>query len=476
MTRAPRSFPALALASVLVAACAHTPDPAGRPPPCPDLTDADATALVAQASALLERDEPDALDRALVPANRLERCRPDHPDRTAIEDALRRAAIAESQALVERGEWAQARFALARFEGRLDVTDPLRLLELSWAEAQHDAALRDERSGRLATAFVRSCLTAGLRRQAGDIDERERLKAAFLEHGALAVSLVLEGPTEPRQQLEQALESGLSPLFRWQPAPDEDAIGRLLLSDIDCQESTVQRVATLRHDSDGPSKTRARAEADLARAEAALAQAALEDRRLRKALEDAERDDPGRRSSRALERAEVQAVARARDILETLPREREGADHQPFSYQVDVGTLTCIVRADLELRRQGEEPLQRSLEVRASATDSSHAAHVEWDLAEDPMVYPRDRSALGVEGIGKLVAELDALLRDRHSHALVPPPPDHDLDPDDAAALERATHRALLAQLADPQLHHQRVSEFLRDTYGFDDWEWLVLP
>ncbi len=470
MTRTPRSTPILALAALVACGCAHTPAPAGRPAPCPELTEADADALAEGAGALLTGDQADALDRALVPANRLERCRPDHPARPALEQALRERARSNAQALTDRGDWAGARFALARLEGRLDLTEALHELEQAWATALRTEAEADAGSGRQASACVRRSMAAGLTRQPEDLEARARAWAAFLETDAVSVPLAIEADPEPRQLLEQALDSALAPLFRRAPADAQAEAGRVTLDPVSCEERVVKSVATIKPRQDG---RRERIEAELAEAEEALAQAARDDRKLRKALEQAEGDSHPERRPAAMDRAEVQRVERARDALEALDAEPEGPGDGALSYEIDVGTLECTFQARLALPRSGTEPLLRTLTAGASTTDSAHPAHVEWDLAEDPLAYRLDRQALTQQATVGLAEQLEALLREHHASLLSPPSPSETTVA--PAALEDHTRRALLALLADPVKHRDSSAAFLLAVYGLGDLDWLAL-
>ncbi len=391
--------------ALAIAACGPPPPPpeAARPPPCPGFDPAEARQQLRQAQAWLEPGPGRDLGAAFELYDGVRRCRPEHGDLPAMEEALTQAAVEEAEALEAAGHYDQACFLLARLAGPLDLGDELRDAELRWAMSLGDHAVQDERAGRWASAWVRSAVAASLGARPGDREARDRAAVRFSEDAELGVFLQVELLPELEGTLEPRLERDPSPALRWLADADlAELQGQLVVGPMECDEEIVRSVASRpARDAQRASllKRREAVESELAEAEAALAAAAAEQRRLRRLALALEEPSAG-----ALEAARAEPltarVLEAREALEALPTAQPPVE--PFRYELRTGTLSCRLGAELEIG----SGVVRQLEPVASCSDSAHPAFLDQDLDEDPLRYAQSRAELRDRVLDALVQQL----------------------------------------------------------------------
>lgn len=204
---------------------------------------------------------------------------PVHPETARLRDAIQAALAAQTQALVEAGDHAEAHDRLQAFEGRLPVERELELVRGAWAESLVTQASAAARRRQPATAWAAMALAAGLSGSTEHALQRDAYRDAFTKaHG------VVLGPrlvASDRASLGR-LESRISALFqhspvRWAPgAPGATVGGRITIGEPRWDQSAKQTVAI--HEYPGPEREHENpawidAKAELARAEAAVGEA-----------------------------------------------------------------------------------------------------------------------------------------------------------------------------------------------------------
>ncbi len=468
---------AFLVATSLAVACGPPPPPprSTRSVGCPELTEPEAEALLARARADLASD-PESLDAALEVANRTESCHPHLPAHALLMAELGAAARARSAALVEAGDFPQARFQLARFAGRLDLAEPLRAVELAWAQAETARLIEDESAGLHASAWVRASLVARLAGDEPSMARRDSARQRWLAQGLPAVDLGFDADPALVAALEWALGVGLSPVLRWTPGSGDALLeGRLRSEGVVCEERSV--VAVVERSSSDPDRARAleerrEAEARLAEARRALELAAEGDRRLRAGLELLETGASGRRDEQRLEAAEIRAVIAAREALEALVE--PPAAPAPLRLEQRVHTRTCRLAAELTLLRPEGAPNPYAMEAEASCDDTSHPALLEAGITEDPLRYPQTEQDLSAAAAAELVGRLGRLLEERATAvgAIAEPPPGS-CAPE---VLESVTAAGLLRWRLDGGAPSPALRAHLSTSFGVEDADLLRLP
>jgi hypothetical protein len=468
----------LVLASAMALACGPKPLPPelARPPACPDFGPAQAQATLQQARALLA--EQGDLDASLELVNRVARCQPATPELAAVEDALGQATISEAQALAEAGQPGAARFALARVSGRLDLGDELRALELGWAAELASLAEADEQAGRWASAWVRRAMAAKLGRREGELNARDQARARFLASGAVAVQLTVDAPHALRSPIELALGAGLGPALRLsEPSEPVDLAATLTLEPPRCDEQVTVSVA--QRPARDPARSaalerQAQAKEQVALARSALERAALEDRKLRAALEIIDQPQPQEGAARLLDAPLVQDLILAQAAIAALEPPPQAAE--PFSYELSTHTKRCALRAELAIERTPSEPLVQRIATDASCSDSAHPAFLDQDLDQDPLAYASDDAELEARALGAMAERIDRLLVvQARTRGLIGTPVDPPVR-GDLAALEAGARAALLGWVLDPEVADPILLGFLAAGFGLEDLDDLQLP
>ncbi len=430
--------------------------------------------ILQRAQALLDGPGPDAPGQALRVANRLERCAPEAEGLAALEERIGQVVLSEAGELAAAGDYAVARGHVARFLARLDLAEALRELELEWAAQDRAALHEDEAAGRLASAFVRSALVAGLSRARADLLERQRLAGRLSGHCGLSISQQTAGETPLFPQLDEAMDQAFPPgcAVAWVGDAQGARISAILEpTEPVCSQRSVARVAEQGVAQPSLAEQRQAAQVQLEQARQRLVEAAQESRRLRGALQAMDDAEPSRRAQRWMEAELVQAVLQAEQELAALEESARQGDGDVLRYEVSDWIRTCQGTVLLSLSVLDGETSRIELSVASHTRDSAHPAIPEHGIDEDPLVFPLDDQALLQRVERRLARDTLAQLQSYVS-AQIQPPNLTDLPPT-PEQLDEAACQALRVWLWKPAQHQRLVGGFLREHFQIDDLDWL---
>ncbi len=375
-----------------------------------------------------------------------------------------------------------------------DLTEGSRL---AWAASLRVQAQQDEAADHPGPALVRYAMAASLSDNPDDARARDRLRAALLKDQSFKIALSIKGDP-PRAAaaadlIRQITLHKLRALQLVDTPADPGAALTLALGPPQCQQDSTVEVANHRYVSGtrqlaNPDWVRLRQEVeaierdllrleqsadrdldDLERAEDERDRAAREGRpdldRLQREVEDRRQKV---RQSRAERQRTRQTLLRCHEDLGRLSPFVDEDVLSDFSYEVRAWVRTCAVPweallADHDGRRA--QPLRS--EQRASTADRSHAAHVRFQIPEDPLAFSQ-RDADLIRAADRAIVETAAgLLLDRfrdHRAAIVARA--QAVDQTDPA---EATRLLILAYLMEPDDGRGGIDALLQARFDFLD-------
>jgi len=190
-------------------------------------------------------------EKAYIDLGTLKRHDPGHEIIAQLSDELADAIVDQSYELVSRTRYGQARDLLIMLgknqpEYAREVEIRVEELEHRWVVGLRTQAAWDERKKRLASAWIRRAMAAGISEDRQDHLERDRVRQLFLRRHGVVVASRVSGDQRRTSRLYRSLDRSLSHhgVIRWTPGVrNADLGGRVLLKPPMCSNSHADRSA-----------------------------------------------------------------------------------------------------------------------------------------------------------------------------------------------------------------------------------------